>query len=157
MKNNGKVVVPRTSCSFNHQDFIIILNWLVLQADYILGNNPKSISYLVGYGPNYPTHVHHRGASITSIHILHSVVECVQGFEAWYYNPQGNPNVIYGALVGGPNQNDDFSDDRSNYEETEPTLSGNAPLIGLFAKLQSVQGIPGENPLEDHVYLFLYK
>ncbi|KAL4638276.1 hypothetical protein ACB092_03G135300 [Castanea dentata] len=114
-----------------------LLNFAKSQVDYILGNNPKSISYIVGYGPNYPTHVHHRGASIASIHILHSVVECVQGFEAWYQNPQGNPNVIYGALVGGPNQNDDFSDDRSNYEETEPTLSGNAPLIGLFAKLQN--------------------
>jgi endoglucanase len=129
---------------------------LVLQADYILGNNPKWMSYLVGYGPKYPTHVHHRGASIASIQVLHSVVECVQGFEAWYLRPEGNPNVIYGALVGGPNQNDDFSDDRSNYEETEPTLSGNGPLIGLFAKLQGVDGISGENPFQDHLFLFLH-
>lgn len=102
------------------------------------------MSYLVGYGQNYPTHVHHRGASITSIQVLHSVVGCVQGFETWYYRPGGNPNVIYGALVGGPDKNDNFSDDRSNYEETEPTLSGSAPLIGLFSKLQGLNGNSGE-------------
>lgn len=116
---------------------------LIAQADYILGKNPKSMSYLVGYGPQYPVHVHHRGSSIASIFALHSAVECVQGFETWYRRPQGNPNVIHGALVGGPDQNDNFSDDRSNYEQTEPTLSGNAPLVGLFSKLHSVYGSTG--------------
>ncbi|KAF2606182.1 hypothetical protein F2Q68_00043375 [Brassica cretica] len=48
---------------------------------------------------------------------------------------QADPNVIYGALVGGPDQNDNYSDDRTNYEQSEPTLSGTAPLVGLFAKL----------------------
>ncbi|OAY37446.1 endoglucanase 5 [Manihot esculenta] len=120
-----------------------LLNFAKSQADYILGKNPKSMSYLVGYGPQYPVHVHHRGSSIASIFALHSAVECVQGFETWYRRPQGNPNVIHGALVGGPDQNDNFSDDRSNYEQTEPTLSGNAPLVGLFSKLHSVYGSTG--------------
>ena len=121
-------------------DFACIL---VFQADYFLGKKPKSMSYLVGYGPQYPIHVHHRGSSIASIFSLQSTVQCVQGFEAWYRRPEGNPNVIYGALVGGPDQNDNFSDDRSNYEQTEPTLSGCAPLVGLFSKLQSVSGAAG--------------
>ncbi|KAJ7954534.1 Endoglucanase [Quillaja saponaria] len=115
------------------------------QADYILGKNPKSISYLVGYGQQYPIHVHHRGASIASVFTLHSVVECVQGFETWYHRQETNPNVIHGALVGGPDKNDGFSDDRSNYEQTEPTLTGSAPLIGLFSKLQNLYGNPGFN------------
>ncbi|CAL0304309.1 unnamed protein product [Lupinus luteus] len=110
------------------------------QADYILGKNPKDISYLVGYGQNYPLHVHHRGASIASIFSLQSEVGCSQGFDAWYNNPEANPNVIYGGLVGGPDGNDAFSDERSNYEQTEPTLAGNAPLVGIFAKLQSLYG-----------------
>lgn len=93
------------------------------------------MSYLVGFGAKYPVHVHHRGASIPSIYTIRSPVGCVQGFESWYYRPQPNPNVIYGALVGGPNQNDNFSDDRSDYEESEPTISGSAPLIGLFSRL----------------------
>ncbi|KAL8465302.1 hypothetical protein ACS0TY_034707 [Phlomoides rotata] len=51
-----------------------------------------------------------------------------------------DPNVIYGALVGGPNVNDEFIDDRSNYKQTEPTLSGAAPLVRLFSKLHSLPG-----------------
>lgn len=92
----------------------------------------------MGYGPNYPVHVHHRGASIASISILQTTVGCVEGFETWYNRPEADPNVINGALVGGPNANDDFTDDRSNYEQTEPTISGNAPLVGLFSKLYSL-------------------
>ncbi|KZV39675.1 hypothetical protein F511_22700 [Dorcoceras hygrometricum] len=115
-----------------------LLNFAKSQADYILGKNPKSLSYLVGYGPNYPVHVHHRGASIASISILQTKVGCVEGFENWYKRPEADPNVIHGALVGGPNANDEFTDDRSNYEQTEPTLSGNAPLVGLFSKLHSL-------------------
>ncbi|PKI36690.1 hypothetical protein CRG98_042920 [Punica granatum] len=126
-----------------------LLNFAKSQADYVLGKNPKSMSYLVGYGTNYPTHIHHRGASIPSISLLRSAVGCVRGFDAWYSRPQGNPNVIYGALVGGPNKNDGFDDNRSSYEQTEPTLSGCAPLIGLFSKLQSVYGTPEqEAPVE---------
>ncbi|XP_034203275.1 endoglucanase 5 [Prunus dulcis] len=124
-----------------------LLSFAKSQADYILGKNPKSMSYIVGFGSKYPVHVHHRGASIPDVSVLQSVVGCVQGFETWYHRPQANPNVIYGALVGGPDQNDNFSDDRSSYEETEPTLSGSGPLIGLFSKLQSLNGInvPGYN------------
>ncbi|CAA0836099.1 Endoglucanase 5 [Striga hermonthica] len=125
-----------------------LINFAKSQADYILGKNPKSISYLVGYGQNYPIHVHHRGASITSISLLQSSVGCVEGFEVWYKRPNPNPNVVYGALVGGPNANDEFSDDRSNYEQTEPTLSGTAPLLGLFARLHSLPGNSAVVPIE---------
>ncbi|GER53156.1 endoglucanase 5 [Striga asiatica] len=131
------VVVKCPDGQLQAQDLI---NFAKSQADYILGKNPKSISYLVGYGQNYPIHVHHRGASITSISLLQSSVGCVEGFEVWYKRPNPNPNVVYGALVGGPNANDEFSDDRSNYEQTEPTLSGTAPLVGLFARLYSLPG-----------------
>ncbi|GAV61003.1 Glyco_hydro_9 domain-containing protein/CBM49 domain-containing protein [Cephalotus follicularis] len=122
-----------------------LLNFAKSQADYILGKNPKSMSYLVGYGPKYPVHVHHRGSSIASIYVLHATVGCVQGFETWYRRLDGNPNVIYGALVGGPDQNDNFTDNRSVYEQTEPTLSGSAPLIGLFSKLQSLSKPKGKS------------
>ncbi|KAK9274534.1 hypothetical protein L1049_021783 [Liquidambar formosana] len=128
-----------------------LLNFAKSQADYILGKNPQSMSYLVGYGTRYPVHVHHRGASIASKSVFRAVVGCVEGFETWYHRPQGNPNVIYGGLVGGPDKNDDFSDDRSNYEQTEPTLSGCAPLVGLFSKLQSTNGNSGSYPNESPV------
>lgn len=135
--SEAKAVVNCPEAQLHPQD---ILNFAQSQADYILGKNPKAISYLVGYGHSYPAHVHHRGASITPITVLRSPVGCVQGFEKWYRRPQPNPNVIYGALVGGPTNQDDFNDDRSDYEQTEPTLSATAPLVGLFSKLQSLSG-----------------
>lgn len=100
------------------------------------------MSYLVGYGPNYPGHVHHRGASIASISVLNSVVGCVDGFEAWYNRPGPNPNIIYGALV---DNNDNFDDARSSYEQTEPALFGNAPLVGLFSKMRSTSSYSGSH------------
>ncbi|KAD3641938.1 hypothetical protein E3N88_31162 [Mikania micrantha] len=127
-----------------------LLDFAKSQADYILGKNPKLMSYMVGYGQNYPIHVHHRGASIASISVLHSVVGCVQGFDAWYRRPEANPNTVHGGLVGGPDKNDNFEDDRSNYEQTEPTLSGTAPLVGLFCKLHSInsQYVAGPTPTQ---------
>lgn len=98
------------------------------------------MSYLVGCGDKYPVHVHHRGASIAPVSLLPSLVGCVKGFEEWYKRLEANPNVIHGALVGGPNSVDEFIDDRSNYEQTEPTLSGTAPLVGLFCKFHSLSG-----------------
>lgn len=131
-----------------------LLDFSQSQADYILGKNPNSISYLVGYGSKFPQNLHHRGSSIASIFTSPSPIGCVQGFDLWYHRSQGNPNILHGALVGGPDKNDGFSDERSDYEQTEPTLTACAPLIGLFSKLQSaVNGNPG-NSDEDFLFFF---
>uniref|UniRef100_A0A803LRV7 Endoglucanase n=1 Tax=Chenopodium quinoa TaxID=63459 RepID=A0A803LRV7_CHEQI len=132
--SQAKAVVNCPEGTSKPQD---LFNFAKSQADYILGQNPNSMSYLVGFGNNYPKQVHHRGASIASISVHNSPVGCVQGFEEWYHRTTANPNVIHGGLVGGPDNNDEFDDDRSNYEQTEPTISGTAPLIGLFSKLRS--------------------
>ncbi|XP_038971173.1 endoglucanase 13 isoform X1 [Phoenix dactylifera] len=123
-----------------------LLKFAQSQADYILGKNPKSMSYLVGYQWNYPTHVHHRGASMPSIFVLPSPIGCIEGFDKWYHRQEGNPNAIVGALLGGPDRQDQFYDDRSKYEQTEPTVVGNAPLIGLFARLAGEPGYSGYLP-----------
>ncbi|KAL5983073.1 hypothetical protein ACLOJK_017153 [Asimina triloba] len=127
-----------------------LLEFAQSQADYILGKNPKSMSYLVGYGSNYPGQVHHRGASIESISILPATVGCLEGFERWYDMNGRNPNVITGALVGGPNQKDEYNDQRWNYEQTEPSLASNAPLVGLFAKLNGAVGSASYSPPAPH-------
>ncbi|KAJ0970067.1 hypothetical protein J5N97_022944 [Dioscorea zingiberensis] len=116
------------------------------QADYILGKNPKAMSYMIGYQDKYPVRAHHRGASIPSVSILAPPVGCNEGYEKWYNRQQGNPNVVDGALVGGPNQKDEFNDQRNNYEQTEPAIAGAAPLVGLFAKLSSLSGGSGYLP-----------
>ncbi|KAK1351340.1 hypothetical protein POM88_022978 [Heracleum sosnowskyi] len=62
-----------------------------------------------------------------------------QIFETWHRLHGKNPNVIYGGLVGGPNKNDEFNDDWANHEQTEPTTSATAPLLGVRTFLQIEQ------------------
>ncbi|KAL9268864.1 Endoglucanase 13-like protein, partial [Drosera capensis] len=103
------------------------------QADYILGQNPKGISYMVGYGQYYPQMVHHRGASIVSIKENPAPVKCGQGYAEWYNRNQPNPNKIVGAIVGGPDQNENYNDVRTNYQQNEPATATSAPLVGALA------------------------
>ncbi|XP_039820103.1 endoglucanase 13-like [Panicum virgatum] len=107
------------------------------QVDYVLGKNPKGMSYMVGYGSYFPTHVHHRGASIPSVSDVTSAVGCMDGFDKYYNSKGADPNVLHGAIVGGPDANDGFVDERCNYQHAEPTIAGNAPICGVFARLAS--------------------
>ncbi|PIA34507.1 hypothetical protein AQUCO_03700053v1 [Aquilegia coerulea] len=107
------------------------------QVDYILGANPKGISYMVGYGLNYPTHIHHRAASLPSIKSSAPPVGCKEGFE-WFNKIDKDPNVVEGALVGGADQNDGYNDARSNYAQAEAATANSAPLVGLLAKIASI-------------------
>ncbi|MBA0567532.1 hypothetical protein Golob_005085, partial [Gossypium lobatum] len=100
------------------------------QADYVLGDNPMDISYLVGYGGKYPEFVHHRGASIP----VDATTGCSEGFK-WLSSKKPNPNVAMGALVGGPFKNESFIDSRNNSMQTEPTTYNSAVLVGLLSSL----------------------
>ncbi|XP_058110828.1 endoglucanase 9-like [Magnolia sinica] len=103
------------------------------QLDYILGKNPRKMSYVVGFGNHYPKQVHHRGASIPKNRIRYN---CKGGWK-WRDSKKPNPNTIVGAMVAGPDRHDGFRDVRTNYNYTEPTLAGNA---GLVAALVSLSG-----------------
>ncbi|KAK1361349.1 Endoglucanase [Heracleum sosnowskyi] len=98
------------------------------QVDYILGDNPMKMSYIVGFGDKYPTHVYHRGASIPWDHRRH---ECAEG-DKWLNSKEPNPNQILGAMVGGPDHNDIFLDDRDKPWFTEATISSNAGLLAAL-------------------------
>lgn len=113
--------------------------------DYILGDNPRATSYMVGYGNNYPQQVHHRGSSIVSIKVDSSFVTCRGGYATWYSKKSSDPNLLTGAIVGGPDAYDNFADERDNYEQTEPATYNNAPLVGLLARLSG--GNSGFNQL----------
>ncbi|CAN6481776.1 unnamed protein product [Victoria cruziana] len=123
------------SCPDGQLYSLDLLKFAESQANYILGKNPISMSYFAGYGNNFPTHVHHRGASIMSMVELPSPVGCTEGFEAWFNHAGNNPNVLVGALVGGPNENDNYVDQRWKYDQSEAATYNTAPLVGLFAKL----------------------
>ncbi|CAM6119560.1 unnamed protein product [Calypogeia fissa] len=110
------------------------------QVDYLLGNNPAKRSYLVGYGNTYSQFLHHRGASIPEDG---NVYDCGTGFE-WLYSTAANPNIAYGGLVGGPAENDTFTDDRSNTQQNEAATYNSATLAGLLAGLSYLNpgGVP---------------
>ncbi|KAL3498907.1 hypothetical protein ACH5RR_041639 [Cinchona calisaya] len=105
------------------------------QIDYILGNNPLKMSYMVGFGNKYPTQLHHRGASIPSIRGHPAKVGCNDGYSTWYSSPNPNPNTHVGAIVGGPNLSDQFNDLRSDYSHLEPTTYMNAAFVASVAAL----------------------
>jgi hypothetical protein len=89
------------------------------QINYILGNNPANMSYIVGYGSNWCIHPHHRAAN---------------GYTyANGDNAKPAQHLLTGALVGGPDQNDRFTDDGNQYQFTEVAIDYNAGLVGALA------------------------
>ncbi|TXG59780.1 hypothetical protein EZV62_014353 [Acer yangbiense] len=102
----------------------------ISQVEYVLGNNPMKLSYLVGYGSSYPLHVHHRGSSIPA----NADTGCKDGFK-WLDSESPNPNVAVGALVGGPFFNESYVDARNNTMQGEPTTYNSALLVGLLSGL----------------------
>ncbi|KAL6501758.1 Endoglucanase [Orobanche gracilis] len=138
---------PRSSlsCATGNVPPTDLLSFAKSQVDYILGDNPRTTSYMVGYGNNSPTQVHHRAASIVSYKHDKSFVTCRGGYATWFSSKIGNPNELTGAIVGGPDAYDNFADKRDNYEQTEPATYNNAPLLGVLARLNA--GHSGYNQL----------
>lgn len=127
--------VPKISCNgktFSPSD---IRTFATSQADYVLGNNPMKMSYLVGYGDNYPKFVHHRGASIPA--------DATTGCKGWQWltSTEPNPNLAVGGLVGGPFFNDTFIDIRNNTMQVEPTTYNSAIMVGLLAGLVTTSSV----------------
>ncbi|KAJ4967287.1 hypothetical protein NE237_019136 [Protea cynaroides] len=106
------------------------------QVDYILGDNPQGMSYMVGFGKKFPQRIHHRGSSLPSLKQKSEPFGCKDGFNS-YFSEEPNPNILTGAIVGGPDQYDNFADDRDNYAQSEPATYINAPLVGTLAYLAS--------------------
>ncbi|GMI77087.1 DEFECTIVE CYTOKINESIS, glycosyl hydrolase 9A1, KORRIGAN, RADIALLY SWOLLEN 2 [Hibiscus trionum] len=98
------------------------------QISYILGDNPRKMSYMVGFGDRYPTRVHHRSASIPWDGQYHS---CAEG-NRWLNSSDQNPNILLGAIVAGPDRFDDFSDERDKPWFTEPSIASNAGLVAAL-------------------------
>lgn len=100
----------------------------------MLGDNPMKMSYMVGYGPRYPQRIHHRGSSLPSVAAHPAKIQCSSGFN--FLNTRSpNPNILIGAVVGGPDLHDRFPDQRSDYEQSEPSTYMNAPLVGALSYL----------------------
>ncbi len=96
-------------------------NFAVSQINYILGQNPAGLSYMIGYGDNYPQNPHHRTAH-------GSWLDSVK-------KPQQTRNLLIGALVGGPDGDENWEDDRNDWVRNEVGVSYNAGLTGALAKM----------------------
>ena len=89
------------------------------QVDYALGSTGRS--FVVGFGENPPEHPHHRTA---------------QGSWADNMNePNYHRHTLYGALVGGPDASDGYTDSVSDYNKNEVACDYNAGFVGALAKM----------------------
>jgi endoglucanase len=118
------------------------------QINYILGDNPRNSSYMVGFGSNPPLNVHHRGSH-----------------GSWANNiglPAQQRHVLYGALVGGPasTSDTDYADDRGDFKRNEVATDYNSGLTSALARMVAVHGgtpipdalfPPAEAPTEEFV------
>jgi len=95
------------------------------QIDYALGDGGRS--FVVGFGNNPPTQPHHRSSS------------CRPWPAACDWNTfhSSGPNfhVLTGALVGGPDENDNYVDRRQDYIQNEVATDYNAGFQSAVAAL----------------------
>jgi len=103
-------------------------DFAVRQVNYILGDNPSSLSYMVGFGANFVRRPHHRTAH--------------GSWTDHFYQPVENRHTLYGALIGGPKQADDNygPEDRNDFQKAEVALDYNAGLTGALARMVKEYG-----------------
>lgn len=99
-------------------------NFAKQQIDYALGSSGRS--YVCGFGENPPMNPHHRTAHGSATDNIGE--------------PSVNAHILYGALVGGPDSSDGYSDDRSNYVNNEVACDYNAGFTGALASLYKIYG-----------------
>jgi len=100
------------------------------QINYILGDTGRS--FVVGYGVNPPQRPHHRASSCPD---RPEVCDWTSGMS----NPGPNHQVLTGALVGGPDGQDNYVDDRNDYVKNEVATDYNAGFQGALAALHDMQ------------------
>jgi endoglucanase len=107
------------------------------QINYILGDNPRASSYVVGFGSNPPRNPHHRAAHDSPTFNID--------------DPVDNRHELTGALVGGPGSANDFDyvDDRRDYVRNEVADDYNAGYTGALAAIVALAGggsVPPTSP-----------
>ncbi|XP_046572617.1 endoglucanase E-4-like isoform X1 [Haliotis rubra] len=104
--------------------------WAEGEIDYVFGDNPSHMSYQIGFGSNYPKRPHHRGSSCPD-----RPAKC--DWQA-FSNPGPNPQLLKGAMVGGPDASDTYADKRDDYVKNEVACDYNAGFQSSLAALVSL-------------------
>ncbi|XP_025084443.1 LOW QUALITY PROTEIN: uncharacterized protein LOC112558290 [Pomacea canaliculata] len=102
--------------------------WAIEQINYMLGDNKVDggcFSFEIGYGSKYPKSPHHRSASCPDIPQPCS--------EANLHASGPSPHLLLGALVGGPDVNDSYVDNREDYVKNEVAIDYNAGFQSALA------------------------
>jgi len=99
------------------------------QIHYALGSTGRS--FVCGYGTNPPVRPHHASSSCRNMPAACSWTD--------YSLSTPNPQTLWGALVGGPNQNDQYTDSRQDYIANEVTCDYNAGFQSAVAGLRTTQ------------------
>ncbi|XP_077990957.1 uncharacterized protein LOC144445289 [Glandiceps talaboti] len=94
------------------------------QMHYILGDSGRS--YVCGFGENHPVRPHHRESSLSS------AGDGPQGLDA-LLSDDPNPHCLEGALVGGPDMEDYYTDTRQDYRANEVACDFNAGFQSAVA------------------------
>lgn len=91
--------------------------------NYIMGSTGRS--FVTDWGFNPPEKPHHRGATCAY------VLENEQCDKITWYNRRREafPNLLTGALVGGPNLYDEWQDNHLDYVASEVAIDYNAGLL----------------------------
>lgn len=89
------------------------------QINYALGDT--GFSYQIGFGKEYPVNPHHRTAQGSYCDNMNEPLEA--------------RHTLYGALVGGPDASDGYTDEVSNYNTNEVACDYNAGFTGILAKM----------------------
>src|SRR5262249_45901745 len=116
------------------------------QINYMLGDNPRRSSYVIGFGANAPRNPHHRTAHGSWADDISS--------------PTDSVHTLYGGMVGGPDQSDSYADVRTDYVKNEVATDYNAAFSGALAKLVQLYGgtplanfPPAETPSRDELFV----
>ena len=91
------------------------------QINFVLGDNKNGQIYVVGYGDKPAHNAHHRTAH--------------GSWKNDIYEPVSNRHILYGALVGGPNLDGSYEDDRNNYINNEVATDYNAGFTAILCKM----------------------
>eukprot|EP00897_Mesotaenium_endlicherianum_P003188 jgi/Mesen1/2898/ME000175S02044 len=116
--------------------FLDVATFAQSQANYIMGANPMGMSYMIGYGPRYPLRPYHMASAIPAEQYDTTQYTCTTGRQ-WLDTSDPNPNLLVGAVVGGPNMNDTYFDVRGLRNQSEPKIQINAVFAGLLAGLRN--------------------
>ena len=89
-----------------------------------MGDNDAGTAYVVGYNENAVKYPHHRAASGLTM----------------AEDTREQKHVLYGALVGGPDGDDNHSDTTNDWIYNEVTIDYNAAFVGACAGLYEFYG-----------------